>query len=710
MRFFEIVDQVLTYVPEADLSLLEKAYVFSAKVHCGRIRLPGEPYLAHPLAVAGILTQMYLDEESIVAGLLHDVFEEGWATPEEVQSLFGENVVRIIQGVEKLNQLEFNYREDSQHDYFRKMIMAMSQDMRVVLVRLADLLHNMQSLPWKDVKEREIIAQEVLDIYAPLSARLGIDWLKRNLEDAAFKCLHPDIYRKIVRDLAKTEEERCRYIEKVKRNLLEAMEKNGLKGRVLGRFKHIYSIYKKMLRQGKDLYHLHDLLAFRIILESVKDCYEVLGIVQALWEPVPGRFKDYIVKPKNNMYQSLHTTVTDPDGERLEIQIRTEEMDKLAKTGMAAHWIYKENKSSGKVDNDFWLHQLMDLKKEKTDTEEPPKAEDQPPPPPDEVYVFTPEKEVRVLPKGATPVDFAYLIHTQVGHHCVGARVNGKIVPLRHELQNGDSVEILTAKNHHPSKDWLKFVKTSKARDRIRRWIKTEEKERSVALGKEICEKEFRKKGLSFNHYINSPELEEVAQSLSLKSVEELLVGIAYKKISPLHVIGKLSASPNQEEESQEKIVSFEKRKPGKTDSGIRVEGADDVMIRIARCCNPLPGEPIIGYITRGRGVTVHRTSCKNLSKGDLERQIEVQWDTGNGENYPVDIKVAYFGGKGMVGALNAILSQLDANVVEVHMDSKMDGLDVCRLKIEVKDTTHLRRIIAALKGEKGVHLVQRSA
>jgi GTP pyrophosphokinase len=713
VQFFEIVDRVLSYHPKADISLLEKAYVFAAKAHRARRHSEGESYLDHPLGVAGIVADMHLDEVSIAAGLLRGSIEENLAAPEALEEAFGTDVALVVQGVAKLSQLNFSNRKERQAEYVRKMVFAMSQDIRVVLVKLADRLHGMRMVENRPEENRRLMAQETQSIYAPLAGRLGVEWMRLELEDLAFKCLQRETYEEIVQGLAKTEEERRRYISEVVRLLTDKLEDHGLDVLdVTGRSKRPYSIYKKMLAQNLELDRIHDITAFRIILETEKDCYEALALAHALWAPVSGRFKDYIAKPKSNMYQSLHTTVIGPYRERMEIQIRTEEMNRVAKEGIAAHWLYKEGKYIGKLDADetrrfSWLRQLLDWKRDWSDPKEfieALKVDLYP----DEVYVFTPLGEIKMLPKGATPVDFAYEVHSEVGHRCVGARVNGKLVPLRHELQNGDTIEILTSARQRPSKDWLKFVKAAKARERIRRWVKLEERERSIALGKEICEREFRKKGLNFNHYVNSPELLEVAESLSFRSVDDLLASIGYRKISPIHVIGKLSPAL-EPEELKKPAPSLDKHKVSKSSSGIRVKGIDNMMIRIARCCNPLPGEPIVGYITRGRGVTVHRTSCKNLEKGSTDRQLEVRWEVGEGQLHATDIQITYAGGKGIFAAFSAILNQLEANVIGFQVDPKSDGLSVCRLRVEVRDTDHLKRIISILKGEKNVYSVQRS-
>lgn len=714
VRFFEIIDKVLSYYSKADIGLLEKAYVYAAKAHKGQVRLAGEPYLDHPLAVAETLAGMRLDEGSIAAGLLHDCLEGKIVSARDLHDAFGPAIAGIVEGVTKLGQLEFSQREERQAEYLRKMILTMSEDIRVVLVKLADRLHDMRSFQRHISEAQPILAEETLQIYAPLAARLGIDWMKLELEDLAFQCLHPIEYQQIQQGLEKTQADRRRYVDEVKEILSAKLKEFNLSGRISGRSKHLYSIYQKMNRQNLDLQRVYDVIAFRVIVDSVQSCYEVLDIVQSLWEPVEGRYKDYIVKPKANMYQSLHTTVIGPYGERMEVQIRTEEMDQVAREGIAAHWLYKEGKPTGSINEEetrrfSWLRELLEWNREWRDPKHvfgAVKLNLYP----DEIYVFTPGGEVKALPKGSTPVDFAYEVHTEVGHRCVGGRVNGKLVPLRHELQNGDTVEVLTAANHHPSKDWLKFVKSNKARSRIRHWIKAEERERSIVAGRELCEKEFRKKGLNFNNYINSSELQEVVRGFSLRTVDDLLASVGYHKISPVQVLGKLPAVEPEEEAPREEVIPFEKRKPSKRDEGVLVKGVDDVLFRMGKCCNPVPGEPITGYITRGRGITVHRKSCKNVANIEAERKIDVQWDSGEDNVYPVNIKVVYAGAKGMLAVLSGVLGQLDASVVDIHIDSEDAGSNTCRLKIEVKDTGHLQRVLSALRAEKGVFEVLRTS
>ena len=707
MRYFEVVDQVLSYHPGADAALLEKAYVFSAKVHHGKMRLPGEPYLDHHLAVAGILARMKLDEETIAAGLLHDVMEEEEVTPEELEENFGTSITRIVQGVTKVSQLAFTTRQERQTEYIRKMVLAMSADVRVVLVKLADRLHEFRSLQNRFDASHRMLAQETRDIYAPLAGRLGIDWIKQQLEDLSFRCLEPEAYEGILQGLAKTEEDRRQYLNEVKQLLTAKLEENAIRGRVSGRPKHLYSIHLKMLRQDMDLRRIYDLIAFRIVVDSLTACYEALAMVHDAWEPVAGRYKDYIAKPKSNMYQSLHTTVVGPHNEHVEIQIRTEDMDKIANEGIAAHWLYKEGSRPGQPDTEetqrfSWLRELLEWDQEWRDPKsrfEDAKIDFYP----DEVYVFTPMGDVKVLPRGASPLDFAYEVHSEVGHRCVGARVNGKLVPLRYELQNGDTIDIMTSANQRPSKDWLKFVKTTKAINRIRHWMKAEERARSISLGRELCERDFRKKGVNFTNLVNSAELLEVARGLSLRTVDDLLATIGYRKITPNQVLGRLPSLAAEEEVPREESIPVEKRKAAPPHDGIKVRGVDDIMIRMGKCCNPVPGEEIVGYITRGRGITVHRLACKNLDKGDADRRIEVQWDSGKNQTYPVDIRVVHSGEKGMLATLSSVLGQTDARVVGIGLDPRANGMNVCKLTIEVKDTNHLSRVLAALRGEKGV-------
>ncbi|MEJ2429738.1 MAG: bifunctional (p)ppGpp synthetase/guanosine-3',5'-bis(diphosphate) 3'-pyrophosphohydrolase [Deltaproteobacteria bacterium] len=712
IRLNDIVDQVLSYHPEADVSLIEKAYVYSAKAHAGQVRLSGEPYLMHPLGVADILAKMKLDVFSISSGFLHDTLEDTDTGLEDLTRLFGTEVSQIVDGVTKIGRFEFSSHEERQAENMRKMILAMADDIRVVLIKLADRLHNMRTLAFHAVGKQRLIARETMDIYAPLAGRLGIDWIKTELEDLAFSYLDKDVYEEIVSGLKRNEAERERYIKEVKEVIGEKLAELGLKGKVSGRPKHIYSIYKKMIVQNLDLEHIYDIIAFRIILNSIRECYEALGVIHSSWKPIPGRFKDYIGMPKANMYQSLHTTVIGPYGERVEIQIRTEEMHRIANEGIAAHWVYKEGKSIPENDSKrfTWLRQLLEWQQDLKDPREfleTVRVDLFP----DDVYVFTPNGDVKAFPRGSTPIDFAYSVHSEVGHQCTGAKVNGKLVPLKYELRNGDIVEIITSSKHMPSKDWLKIVKTSRARTRIRHWIKTEERERSITLGREICEREFRKHGLNFNNYLNSDEFSQVAKSFSLQKVEDLLASIGYGKISALQAIGKLTSLIEPEEKPDELLIERPERKERPPHrGGVLVKGVDDILVRFAKCCNPLPGEQIAGFITRGRGVSVHRADCPNLLSSGFERRIEVDWDRDAEEVHPVGLAVICANVKGMLAAISGTLSNHDINILQANVRTRVDNRAECKFIVEVRDTDHLLGAMAAVRKIKNVIDVQRSS
>ena len=712
IRLNDIVDEVLSYHPEADTGLIEKAYVFSAKAHAGQVRLSGEPYLMHPLEVAGILAKMKLDVFSIASALLHDSLEDTDTALDDLTRLFGKEVTQIVDGVTKIGRFEFGSYEERQAENMRKMILAMADDIRVILIKLADRLHNMRTLNYHATGKQKLIARETLDIYAPLASRLGIDWIRTELEDLAFSYLDEGMYEEIISGLRKNEEERESYIREVRGIIKEKLAEFGLKGQVNGRPKHIYSIYKKMFSQNLDLEHIYDLIAFRVILDDVRQCYEGLGVIHSLWKPIPGRFKDYIGMPKANMYQSLHTTVIGPYGERVEIQLRTEEMHKIANEGIAAHWLYKEGKSvpDGDSRRFAWLRQLLEWQQDLKDPMEfleTVRVDLFP----DEVYVFTPAGEVKAFPHGSTPIDFAYSIHTEVGHQCAGAKVNGKLVSLKYELRNGDIVEIITSAKHVPSKDWLKLVKTSRARTRIRHWIKTEERQRSITLGREICEREFRKHGLNFTKYHHSEELLQVANGFSLQKADDLLASIGYGKISALQAIGKLTSilAPDEKREEIPGERVERKERPSQR-GGVRVKGIDDILVRFAKCCNPLPGDLISGFITRGRGVSVHRTDCTNLLSSGFERRIEVEWDLAGEEVHPVGLVIICANVKGLLAAISGTLTNHDINILEANIRTRVDNRAECKFVVEVLGTEHLQRAMSAVRKIKNVIEVHRSS
>ncbi|MBW2449053.1 MAG: bifunctional (p)ppGpp synthetase/guanosine-3',5'-bis(diphosphate) 3'-pyrophosphohydrolase [Deltaproteobacteria bacterium] len=711
IRINDIIDRITEYYPDADLDIIDRAYIYSARVHDGQVRLSGEPYLSHPLEVAGILTEMKLDVVSVAAGLLHDVVEDTHATLEEIQEMFGKDISHIVSGVTKLSVLPFSSGSQArQAESIRKMILAMADDIRVILIKLADRLHNMRTLNFHSSKKREKIARETLDIYAPIAGRLGIYWIKKELEDASFKYIQPDEYSKIEQLVNKDKEEGEKYIETVKNLIKKKMDEHNLECEVLGRYKYFYSIYKKMISQNLEFEDVYDIIAFRIILDTVPHCYEALGVIHSLWKPVAKKFKDYIGVPKPNMYQSLHTTVIGPFGERIEIQIRTREMDNVAKSGIAAHWSYKEglHLDEETTKTFSWIQNLVENQEDFKNPDEfleNVRIDLFP----DEVYVFTPRGEIKTVPSGATPVDFAYLIHTEVGNQCVGAKVNGRIVPLQYELKTGDTIEISTSKKSHPSKDWLNFVKTVKARSRIRQWIKIQEKERSITLGREMCEKAFRKHRLNFNTLLKSEEMEKVVEHFGFKHVDDLIASVGYGKITPLQIIRKVEPKPEEKEYSEsflDKIIGRVRKKKPK--AGVIVKGVDDILIKFGKCCQPVPGDSIIGYITRGYGVTVHRTRCVNALKMSPERQIDVEWSVDIADTYPVEILVRSYDRVGLLADITANISKNGANILSANTETRESKIVDSLFTIAVENTDHLNRVLSAIRKVKHIQAVRR--
>jgi GTP pyrophosphokinase len=709
IRINDVIDKISDYNPDSDLEILDRAYVYSARVHDGQVRLSGEPYLSHPLEVAGILTDMKLDIVSVAAGLLHDVIEDTHATPEEIKNLFGQEVFHIVSGVTKLSKLPFHSSQERQAESIRKMILAMADDIRVILIKLADRLHNMRTLQFQTDNKKMQIAQETHDIYAPIAGRLGIYWIKKELEDTSFMYRQPEAYYQIRNLISKDRKEREKYIETVKNIIIKKMDEVNLNCDVLGRYKYFYSIYKKMSTQNLPFEEVYDIVAFRIILDSIPKCYEALGLIHSLWKPIDIKFKDYIARPKPNRYQSLHTTVIGPYGERIEIQIRTREMDQVAQSGIAAHWSYKEGKRIDEnVRESFtWIQNLVENQENFRDPNE--FLENvridlfQ-----DEVYVFTPKGEIKSFPKGATPVDFAYQIHSEVGNQCVGAKVNGQMVPLKYELKTGDSVEIVTSKNHHPSKDWLNFVKTVKARSRIRQWIKAQEKERSITLGREMCEKAFRKYRLNFNALTKSDAMEDVVTDFGFKNTEDLIASVGYGKITPLQIVRKFEDKPETEEHESifNKIISRVRKKKSKV--GIIVKGVEDILVKFGKCCHPVPGDPITGYITQGYGVTIHRTNCINALKMNPDRQIDVEWNMDDTEMYPVNIRIRSYDRVGLLADVAATISKHGANIVKANTETRESKIVESFFTIMIEDTDHLNRVLSVIKKVKLVQDARR--
>ncbi len=704
VRINDILDKLITIYPPEQIAIVNKAYIYSAKVHKGQVRLNGEPYLVHPIAVAKILTDMNMDIPTIVTGLLHDVVEDTHATLEEIEKLFGKDVATLVDGVTKISRLNFKSAQHKIAENFRKLIIASTNDIRVIIIKLADRLHNMRTLQFMPPQKQIRIAQETLDIYAPLANRLGISWIKSELEDLSLKYLKPSAYESIKKRIEEIQKEKDKYINEVIKIIERNLKFHKIDGKISGRLKHLYSIYKKMIKRNIDISQIYDILAFRVIVKTVPECYQVLGIIHSLWKPVPGRFKDFIAMPKSNMYQSIHTTVIGPFGDFIEIQIRTEEMHKIAEEGIAAHWLYKENKT--KDDESFkvfnWLRQVMELKDDIKDANQffsTIKSEVLS----DSVYVFTPAGELIELPAGSTPVDFAYAIHTAVGNKCVGAKVNGAIVPLKYELKTGDRVEIITSKNGKPNKDWLKFVKTSKARSKIRQFIKQESIETNITIGKVLLEKEFSKHKLDFDNY--KKEIPEIMKAFNFVDENTFYAAIGFGKISPKQVFHKIIP-----EEPKEKFIKKELKEDEKKgqSTGIIIDGIANYMISYAKCCNPLPGDDIVGYITRGKGITVHRSDCHNVLNLDPERIIEVQWDKEKFDKRNVKIRIIASDRKGLLVELSNAISNLGFNMTNVHIDTTDDGRAIADFVVEMRSTNDYVNLVNRLNRISGVINVER--
>jgi len=707
----QLIDRLKSYNAEADLQAIRKAYEFSAKAHEGQIRRSGEPYLQHPLAVAGVLTLLRTDVTAVVAGLLHDTLEDTLATPEELEREFGPEVVHLVGGVTKIGKIAFRNYEEKQAENFRKMVLSMADDIRVVLIKLADRLHNMRTLEYLSEHKRQEIAQETLEIYAPLANRLGIGWIKNELEDLCLKHLKPDVYETLRVRVAKRDEDRQQYIQEVIEVVKQAMTENGLQGEVSGRPKHLYGIYQKMEKQSISFEEVYDLAALRIITDTKMSCYAWLGIIHSLWRPLPGRFKDYIAIPKSNLYQSLHTTVVGPKGEHVEFQIRTEEMHRVAEQGIAAHWKYKEQRQIDERDGKTfsWLRQFVEWHQDLPDNRQfmdSVKLDLFH----DVVYVFTPKGMVKELPKGSTPVDFAYAIHTEVGNHCVGAKVNGKIVPLKHAVSSGDTVEILTSPNQTPHKDWLKFVRTSRAKTKIKHWIKAEEHKRSIDIGRRLLESEFRRHGLAPAQVIRSDQLLQVARQAGYDTTDELAAAVGFGHLPTAQVVGKLDstmapATPSPAEQAPSKPP------PGKGDErGVKVKGARDLLMQLSRCCNPVPGDRILGYITRGRGLTIHTVDCPNLEALDYDknRLVEVEWDTSMPSTHSVKVSVIAVDKTGVLANVSAAISECQANISRAEITTREDRKAMLDFVIEIADTDHLGRVMKTIERVDGVITARR--
>ncbi|HKE10334.1 MAG TPA: bifunctional (p)ppGpp synthetase/guanosine-3',5'-bis(diphosphate) 3'-pyrophosphohydrolase [Myxococcota bacterium] len=716
LRFNDVADKVLEFNPSSDLSLLKRAYVYSAKVHEGQERLSGEPYLVHPVDVAGILADMRLDEVTVATGLLHDTLEDTLTTADELRRLFGEEVAFLVEGLTKIAKIEFTSARERQAENFRKMLLAMSKDIRILLIKLADRLHNMRTLRFMKGDSRARVAQETLDIYAPLAHRLGIHWMKQELEDLAFRALNPAAAEELERQLASSRKARERYVEEVIGVLSAKLAQVSLRSEVTGRLKELASIHAKMQSHGVSLDQIYDVIAFRVIIDGPKEAvYSALGVVHGTWTPVPGRFKDYVALPKPNGYQSLHTTVIGPYGERMEVQIRTADMHRNAEFGIAAHWKYKEGQfdgDDGETRKFAWLRQLLEWQRELSDPHEfldTVKVDLFP----DEVFVFTPKGEVINLPKGATPIDFAYAIHSEVGAHCNGAKVNGKMVALRHVLTDGDTVEILTSPQQQPRKDWLEFVISGRARSKIRHAIRAAEQLRSRDLGREMLERELRRAGLSIARLIESGDLAEVARLENQGSVDDLCSAVGYGRIAPSQVLQRLMPgepprSPAPEPAVPRRRGLFRRAASPASPTGVRVSGLNDVLIRFAACCAPLPGDEVVGFVTRGRGVTVHTRDCSKVFALDPDRRIEVQWDNEAAAPRRVKIRVVSVDRPGILATVTKSISSAGINIDAARVATTQEGKAISSFDVWVADVRTLNAVMKEIGRVKGVLTVER--
>lgn len=698
----DVIDKVLKYRPKANIKLIRKAYIFSREAHCAQIRKEGTPYIYHPLAVADILADMKLDSATIAAGLLHDTVEDADMTIDDISDMFSPEVAFLVDAVTKLSKLQFSTVEEAKAENFRKMFLAMSKDIRVILIKFADRLHNMRTIEFLPPEKQKRIALETLEIYAPLANRLGIGWMRNEFEDLSFKVLYPEEYEDLVKKVAKRKEEQQAYINKIISIVSEKLKEMNIPFKISGRVKHYYGIYQKMIKQKIPFEQVYDVIGIRVITDTAPHCYDILGVIHSQWTLIPGRFKDFISLPKSNYYQSLHTTVIGPGGERVEFQIRTEEMDIIAEEGIAAHWRYKERKDLNERETKIvaWLRELIKEISDPKELLDAVKAEVIP----DTIYAFTPKGDVKELPVGATPIDFAYAIHSEVGAHCAGAKVNGRIVPLNYQLQSGDVVEIITSPHQKPRKDWLQFVVTQRAKNRIKHYLRHEERQQAINIGKQLFEAELRKNGIS-SSISKSEKVNNILQSFSVQSLEDLYFLIGHAKISVHQVINKLVPESEREEIPTVKKPS-ERRRDNK--QFISLKGVDEVLYHIAKCCMPVPGDDIIGFITRGKGISVHRKDCENIKHLEKERLIEVFWTSDGSSKVQTKISLECLDKAGILATITGLLSANNVNITAVKANSTADKRAFIEFTIEVKDRNHLSDIINKINQIPEVLLIKR--
>ena len=728
----ELINSVLKYHPSTDISMIEKAYKVASEAHEGQKRKSGEPYIIHPLCVAIILADLELDKETIVAGLLHDAVEDTWMTYEEVEKEFGSEVALLVDGVTKLGQLSYSAdKVEVQAENLRKMFLAMAKDIRVILIKLADRLHNMRTLQYMRPEKQQEKARETMDIYAPIAMRLGISKIKVELDDLSLKCLKPDVYYDLVHKVALRKSEREQFVGAIVKEVKKHMDDANIKAQVDGRVKHFFSIYKKMVNQDKTIDQIYDLFAVRILVDTVKDCYAALGVIHEMYKPIPGRFKDYIAMPKPNMYQSLHTTLIGPNGQPFEIQIRTYEMHRTAEYGIAAHWKYKESSDGkapvGKSEEEKlnWLRQILEWQRDMSDNKEFMSllkndldlfA--------DSVYCFTPQGDVKTLPSGSTPVDFAYSVHSAVGNKMVGARVNGKLVPIEYEIKNGDRIEIITSQNSQgPSRDWLKLVKSTQAKNKINQWFKKELKEDNILKGKEMLAQYARAKGFKIANYTKTQYLEAVLRKYGFRDWDSVLAAIGHGGLKEGQVFNKLVEAYDKENKknlTDEQVLEAasetqEKLHIAKSKSGIVVKGIHDVAVRFSKCCNPIPGDEIVGFVTRGRGITIHRTDCVNvlnMSETDRTRLIEAEWqqpDTKEKEKYMAEIQVYANNRTGLLVDLSKIFTERKIDLRSINSRTSKQEKATISMSFEIGSKEELRSLIEKIRQVESVIDVERT-
>lgn len=710
LRFMELMDKVHRNRPGDDLDLLRRAYDFAAEQHKSQLRLSGEPYLSHPVEVAYLLADMKLDATSICAALLHDVVEDTKVSLPKISELFGPDIARLVEGVTKISRLDLLAPEDRQAENVRKMLLAMVNDVRVVMVKLADRLHNMRTLEYLDREKQQRIARETLDIYAPVANRLGMGLIRGELEDLSFRYLETEAFLELQKKVASKQKVFDKFLEEVQNTIREKMVESGIPAEVQGRVKRIYSLHLKIQKQQRMLDQVYDLLAVRVVTDTVKNCYAALGVIHQIWRPVPGRFKDYIAMPRPNLYQSLHTTVIH-SGQPFEVQIRTQEMHRIAEQGVAAHWKYKDGHGASTADDQriVWMRQLIEWVQEMQEPSEflsTLRVDLYP----EEVYTFTPKGRVVVLPRGSTPIDFAYAVHTEVGHQCAGAKVNGEMVPLRHVLANGDVVEVVTQKGHAPSRDWLSLVHTPRARTKIRQWIHLHEREEATDVGRRLLEKEARHAGINLKR-ISSEDWHRVAAAYGCSKVDDLYAELGYGKWSARQVLAKATGEPAAElaEEKPPKLASTVKHLLGMDEATIVVRGHDDLMVYRSKCCNPIPGDDIIGYVTRGRGIAVHSKNCPNVQNllYEPERRIPVEWAGSTHSTFPVRLRIFTEDRPGMLAAITSVISDTGANI----RTFESGGVDIrARIDVglDVRDRKQLEHILAGIKRIPGVFDIER--